>query len=114
MTKAGSSPSPPLVTFALFAYNQEAFIREAVASALSQTYEPLEIILSDDCSTDRTFAIMQELADFIQVRIASRRGKAGSTAAPHYTFSLPSRNRPVNCLSLLQETTYRSIGGSRR
>ncbi len=52
----------PLVTFALFAYNQEKYIREAVEGAFSQTYEPLEIILSDDCSTDRTFEIIQEMA----------------------------------------------------
>ena len=52
----------PLVTFALFAYNQEAYIRDAVEGALAQSYEPLEIILSDDCSTDRTFEIMQEMA----------------------------------------------------
>lgn len=53
----------PLVTFALFAYNQERFIREAVEGALSQTYSPLQIILSDDCSTDRTFEIMQEMVE---------------------------------------------------
>ena len=52
----------PLVSFVLFAYNQERFIREAVEGALSQTYRPLEIILSDDYSSDRTFQIMQELA----------------------------------------------------
>jgi glycosyltransferase involved in cell wall biosynthesis len=52
----------PLVTFALFAYNQESYIREAVKGAFEQTYEPLEIILSDDCSSDRTFDIMQEMA----------------------------------------------------
>lgn len=51
----------PLVTFALFAYNQEKYIREAVEGAFAQTYEPLEIILSDDCSTDRTFEIMREM-----------------------------------------------------
>ena len=51
----------PLVTFALFAYNQEKYIREAVEGAFAQIYEPLEIILSDDCSTDRTFEIMQEM-----------------------------------------------------
>lgn len=53
----------PLVTFALFAYNQEKYIREAVEGAFSQTYSPLEIILSDDCSDDRTFEIMQEMAN---------------------------------------------------
>jgi glycosyltransferase involved in cell wall biosynthesis len=56
------TPDRPLVTFALFAYNQEKYIREAVEGAFSQTYEPLEIILSDDCSSDRTFEIMQEMA----------------------------------------------------
>jgi len=52
----------PLVTFALFAYNQENFIQEAVEGALAQTYSPLEIILSDDNSSDRTFEIMRSLA----------------------------------------------------
>lgn len=51
----------PLITFALFAYKQERFIREAVEGAFSQTYEPLEIILSDDYSPDNTFTIMQEM-----------------------------------------------------
>ncbi|MFT6372362.1 MAG: glycosyltransferase involved in cell wall biosynthesis [Gammaproteobacteria bacterium] len=54
--------SKPLVTFTLFAYNQEKYIREAIEGAFAQTYEPLEIILSDDCSTDTTFEIMQEMA----------------------------------------------------
>lgn len=54
------SKERPLVTFALFAYNQEQYIREALEGALAQTYSPLEIILSDDCSTDRTFQIMQQ------------------------------------------------------
>ena len=52
----------PLVTFALFAYNHEKYIREAVEGDLAQTYSPLEIILSDDCSTDRTFEIIQDIA----------------------------------------------------
>ncbi|MBB6087566.1 glycosyltransferase [Wenzhouxiangella marina] len=52
----------PLVTFAVFAYNQEKYIREAVEGAFAQTYSPLEIILSDDCSSDRTFEIIAEMA----------------------------------------------------
>ena len=53
----------PLVSFVLLAYNQERFIREAVEGAFAQTYAPMEIILSDDSSTDRTFEIMSEMAD---------------------------------------------------
>jgi glycosyltransferase involved in cell wall biosynthesis len=52
----------PLITFFVCAYNQEHFIREAVEGAFAQTYSPLEIILSDDCSPDKTFEIMQEMA----------------------------------------------------
>jgi len=48
----------PLVTFVLFAYNQERYIREALRGAFAQTYSPLEIVLSDDCSKDDTFDIM--------------------------------------------------------
>ena len=52
----------PLVTFCVVAYKQEQFIRGAVESAFAQTYSPLEIILTDDCSPDRTFEIMEEMA----------------------------------------------------
>ena len=52
----------PLLSFALFAYNQERYIREAVEGAFSQTYSPLEVILSDDSSSDRTFEMMEQMA----------------------------------------------------
>ena len=52
----------PLITFALLSFNQELFIREAVEGAFAQTYSPLEIILSDDCSSDGTFEIMEDMA----------------------------------------------------
>lgn len=55
-------PEKPLISFLLFTYKQEEFVREAVAGAFAQTYSPLEIILTDDCSPDRTFEIMQEMA----------------------------------------------------
>jgi glycosyltransferase involved in cell wall biosynthesis len=56
------STERPLVTFAVFAYNQARFVREAVAAALAQTYSPLQVILSDDCSKDETFALMEAMA----------------------------------------------------
>ena len=48
----------PLVTYLFLAYNQQEFVREAVISALSQTYTPMQIIISDDCSPDATYEIM--------------------------------------------------------
>lgn len=52
----------PLISYVVTAYNIEQFIRKAVECAFAQTYSPLEIILSDDCSTDSTFEIMKEMA----------------------------------------------------
>lgn len=52
----------PLVTFFVLAYRQEATVRAAVEGAFAQTYQPLEIILSDDASLDGTFRIMEEMA----------------------------------------------------
>jgi len=50
------------VTIGLVAFNQEDYVREAVRSALAQSGPPVDIILSDDCSSDSTFAIMEEEA----------------------------------------------------
>lgn len=58
-----SETNPPLVSFVMIAWRQEEFIRAAVEGAFQQTYSPLEIILSDDCSPDGTFEIMREMAD---------------------------------------------------
>jgi glycosyltransferase involved in cell wall biosynthesis len=62
---SGAAMNGPLVTFALLSYNQERFIRDAVRAALAQTYSPLQIVISDDCSQDMSFEILQEeLADY--------------------------------------------------
>lgn len=50
----------PMVSYCLFAYKQERYISSSLDSALAQTYSPLEIIISDDCSSDQTFAIIQD------------------------------------------------------
>lgn len=75
----------PLVSFILFAFNQEQYVRAAVSGALAQTYEPLEIILSDDCSSDQTFAIMQEMAAAYTGphRVILRRSPENSGFASH-------------------------------
>ena len=62
MNPINTKPEHIPVSFLLITYKQEQFIREAVAGVLAQTYSPLEIILSDDNSPDRTFEIMQEMA----------------------------------------------------
>ena len=80
-----SVSSRPLVTFFILGYNQERYIREAVQGAFAQTYSPLEIILSDDCSTDRTFQIMREMAASYKGphRVNARRSQKNSGIVEH-------------------------------
>jgi len=55
----------PLASVLLMAYNQQASVRAAIEGALAQTYQPLEIVVSDDASTDGTFEAMQQaVADY--------------------------------------------------
>jgi glycosyltransferase involved in cell wall biosynthesis len=50
----------PLVSVGLPVYNAENSIREAINSILTQTYRNIEIIISDNASTDKTGEICQE------------------------------------------------------
>ena len=54
------SMEKPLLSFIVVCFNQEAYIAEAIQGALAQTYSPLEIIISDDASKDRTFEVARE------------------------------------------------------
>ena len=49
----------PKVSICIPTYNGEAFIEETIKSAIAQTYPNIELIVSDDRSTDRTIAIAQ-------------------------------------------------------
>lgn len=54
----------PKVSLCIPSYNQERFIRDAVNSALEQTYANVEIVVCDDCSTDGTAGeIERSIAD---------------------------------------------------
>lgn len=51
----------PLVSFCLLTYNQEKYVEDAINGALNQRYSPLQIIISDDCSTDGTIDIINKV-----------------------------------------------------
>lgn len=55
-----------LVSVIIPVYNGEAFLADAVASIRSQSYEPMEIIVVDDGSTDGTAAVARQLAGAVQ------------------------------------------------
>lgn len=63
---AETKPAPahrPLVTVEMAAYNAAGHIRRAIESILAQDYEPFELLVVDDGSTDDTAAIVGEYRD---------------------------------------------------
>ncbi len=52
--------SKDLVSICIPVRNGERYLREALASALAQTYRPLEIVVSDDQSSDRSLEIIRD------------------------------------------------------
>jgi glycosyltransferase involved in cell wall biosynthesis len=52
----------PLVSILIPVYNRAHLIEETVHSALVQTYEPIEVVVVDNASTDSTWDILQNLA----------------------------------------------------
>ncbi|MDY7021847.1 MAG: glycosyltransferase, partial [Cyanobacteriota bacterium] len=60
----------PLVSVCIPTYNGDRFIAEAISSILSQTYSSLEIIISDDGSTDNTINIAQQFQEQTSVKFS--------------------------------------------
>lgn len=52
----------PAVSIVIPVYNRETFIGECLTSALQQSFADIEVIVSDNCSTDRTLAIAKDFA----------------------------------------------------
>lgn len=58
----------PLVSVFVVTYNSQDYIIEALESVKSQTYHNIELIVSDDCSSDRTVVKVKEWIDKNQAR----------------------------------------------
>jgi glycosyltransferase involved in cell wall biosynthesis len=52
----------PLVTVLVATYNQESVVEQALRSIQTQSYTELEILVSDDCSSDRTRQVIERVA----------------------------------------------------
>lgn len=65
---------PPLVSVVIPCYNAQRWVAEAVKSCLKQTYNPIEIIVVDDGSTDGSLAALQEFAAEVKLYGGPNRG----------------------------------------
>jgi len=60
--------SRPLVSVVIPVYNAEPFLREALDSVLAQDYEPFEVIVVDDGSTDGSGTIARSYPEVRYLR----------------------------------------------
>ena len=52
--------SSPLVSIVVITYNSSKYVLDTLQSVYNQTYKYLELIISDDCSSDNTVAIVEK------------------------------------------------------
>lgn len=81
----------PRVSIGLPVYNGERFIEQSVRSVLDQTFRDLELIVSDNASTDGTLAILDRLAaDDPRVRVVRNEQNRGAAWNYNRVFELAS------------------------
>lgn len=74
----------PLVSVVVVTYNSSAFIIEALDSVKEQTYKNIELIVSDDCSTDDTLIKVRQWLNrnakcFVDTKLITAESNTGVT-----------------------------------
>mgnify|MGYP001216903442 CR=1 FL=1 len=68
----------PLISVLLSVYNDDKNIKKSIDSILSQSYKNIELLVIDDCSSDKTYEIINEITDS-RIRIFRNKKNQGLT-----------------------------------
>jgi len=110
-TAGGSVSGSPVVSVVICAYNVAPYIRDAVDSALEQTYEDIEVVVVDDGSTDGGADLLSGIDD-PRLRI-EKRPHSGHGASLNAGIAL-ARGRYVGLLTRMTAGFLRSCSGTWR
>ncbi|MDH3255791.1 MAG: glycosyltransferase family 2 protein [Acidobacteriota bacterium] len=106
-----------LVTTIIPVYNRPDLLQDAAASVLAQTYEPVEILIVDDGSTDETGAVADRLAATHPMQIRVIHQANGGPGVAREAARLAARGEFVQYLDsddLLAPTKFeRQVAGLR-
>ena len=64
MNKNLTDKNSPLVSICIMIYNQESYIEKCIQSAINQTYQNIEIIISNNGSTDNSQKVIQNFLKY--------------------------------------------------
>jgi glycosyltransferase involved in cell wall biosynthesis len=77
----------PEISVVLPVYNCDKFIFEAIQSVLNQSYTKYEVIIIDDCSTDKTVEIIKGFKD-ARIKLIVKEKNTGYTDSLNYAISI--------------------------
>ena len=82
----------PLVSVGIITYNSSKYVLDALESVKAQTYKNIELIVSDDCSTDNTVEICQNWIEenrsrFVNSTLITVEKNTGTAANGNRTFA---------------------------
>jgi glycosyltransferase involved in cell wall biosynthesis len=77
----------PKVSVILPVYNCEQYIYETVLSVLKQTFTDFELLIVDDCSTDKSVSIIREFNDS-RINLIIKQKNTGYTDSLNYAVSI--------------------------
>jgi alpha-1,3-rhamnosyltransferase len=80
----------PLVSVVIITYNSSKYVLETLESAKAQTYQNIELIVSDDCSTDDTVEKCREWIIMVMsmTAVASVTCRTNFVGIPLNTYTL--------------------------
>lgn len=77
----------PLCSVVIPLYNRENYIEKTIKSVLNQSFKDFELIIVDDCSTDRSYQIAKEFAEQ-DPRIVLKGNKVNKGVADSRNFGI--------------------------
>jgi len=89
----------PKVSICCLAYNSEKFIKETVASFVNQSFKDIEILISDDCSTDNTVKIIKENFNDDRIKLFEQKINLGPSDNTNYILKIATGDYIALCAS---------------
>lgn len=97
MTGVREQVGAPLVSVVMTTYNGDRFVEAQIDSILGQTHRNLELIVSDDGSTDNTMVLLERYKSDPRVRIVTNPNKRGMVS--NLEFVLPQARGELIAIS---------------